>query len=1480
MSGKMVPKNPLYFDESGSKAPLPGTPSTGRQAYDWYQEHIGQPVAGTVLGMDPIGQVMHGEGNIGDVFDPVLNYGKALRSQFGGPPVQDWRETYHAVEAAKAQTPQWVQRTMEGAMGAHPAMGGVPRAFTPQEFAKKAMEPSLAPQTMPRPATLAETSIREILNNASRSDRGPNSLPTGQPARPANYPGAYSEAPGPSLAPAPRNLRTTAATGLPYKAAPEDLAASESRFQAKPEAQQSAFEVKPKVRQQLVQQPQAQQKVTGDNVTQLRQKEAANRRIGSREEKTLQAWRQEKQHYQNEIIRLQAYEDTPEREKALQEVYKKRDKAADKVWNQLYSKGDVVKFKQKEQQPQARDMRASGVETRKRMIDIAKREHELAKQTAEALPPRERQLALKNAAKEFQDSVEKVAQHGVNPNKGSKYNWDFIADHTYGKKWADLTTEEQNKLKIAQYNTVNNAKRRGGPAGEKPLGRPPGTGKDRLVPGVGRVKQLSQEQQSLAKASPEKIAIYKAQSDRLLRDVVTKDTGKDIETSLEQVRTHKVLPGPMRNYLGKLHNYLFRPAPDSGSANSIVNSYRRITGDKFNVPVPIKDLYQAYLDRTKEGTTKDFVSNKHEQFAVKDFETFKKHLYTFGKRIDESYGNEIPNHAAPWIIDGDKAILSPYVPGMEEARAEALPLDTGVQTPAPKAKPLIPDIPTGRIPGETGYKVRYKGTESGTPFQPVQASGRRNLPPGQPPGGPAQPPQNPRGRRNLVNPDIQRNRWMRTWKEIEKVVSPASVSENQQGLGAPSRAAERIIRSVEGEGRRQVAQNIHSFDPYFKEIAKLDPAQRLDFVDYVQGGPSKLPDPALKALADNLKRIYQGYEAELRALPRYQSQTFIQDYLPQMWKKHLEANKIISAHTFTEERGIPTYKEGIARGLEPITLDPIDMTMRYMESMRRFLDRQYIIRQGVDAGYIKMLVGPVKKIPVGARIISGARSSAGFALYANEDFARVMDNYLSKGFRGNQEIGGVYNGLLRMTNGATAIQLGMSAFHTLTMTKEAYLAALADGIKQGVKGNMGSAAKKFASSPAAAVTFYLKGRKLVDAYLADRPTGNTTLNQIADLAGRSNVKLGELDEIYRASALGGYWQTIRRGLAGTELRNIGQGLKSAPFSTVGQVAGRLIETVAQPLFYHYIPRLKAGVFMERMADYLKDNPTASPSEQIAHAQRIADVVDDQFGELVQNNLFWDAHLKQTANLLLTSTGWTLGTMRLFGQGATDLLRSVGKVATTGKRQPLTDRGAYVIATTIGVSALNALYQALKTGTSPQGTTDLVAPKTGGRTATGDEERAILPGYEKDLMGWWHDPQGEAFNKLGALPKLAYEEFTNKDWRQDPIRDPNQTSIAQMLQSVGHALSAVEPLSLKEPYGVTPHSNLNWFERHSGVRPAGGWVTNPARSEAMQKYYGEKATTRKSRHEAIDKARRGMKWEDFPSTKPAKKSTGMRWDELR
>ena len=266
-----------------------------------------------------------------------------------------------------------------------------------------------------------------------------------------------------------------------------------------------------------------------------------------------------------------------------------------------------------------------------------------------------------------------------------------------------------------------------------------------------------------------------------------------------------------------------------------------------------------------------------------------------------------------------------------------------------------------------------------------------------------------------------------------------------------------------------------------------------------------------------------------------------------------------------------------------------------------------------------------------------------------------------------------------------------------------------------------------------------------------------------------------------------------------------------------------------------------------MSDWLRQNPAATDAEVAAARKHYVNIVDDRFGEMNMDNVFWHKYLKQASSLFLRAQGWDIGLVRQAGGGVLDAGEII-KSLVTGKKfdKKLLDRPAF-LASVIGTMALtSAAYQYMKTGKAPDEMLDYFAPKTGGVNMQGKPERTMLPlaahGRELVHMAAPIVSEGafgsdspfsgiaqEASNKIASLPRNIYQAYTNEDFSGKMIGDDTGKSgwLGSVPARVGHVAAGFEPFGLTGQSDKIKGSNLNGVERMLlGMRPAGMEISDP------------------------------------------------------
>ena len=695
-------------------------------------------------------------------------------------------------------------------------------------------------------------------------------------------------------------------------------------------------------------------------------------------------------------------------------------------------------------------------------------------------------------------------------------------------------------------------------------------------------------------------------------------------------------------------------------------------------------------------------------------------------------------------------------------------------------------------------------------------------------------------------------------KGAEKILAPELVDKQAVPIRAgrntnflkPSEEAASHIRAAGGEAARDTEISREALDAHRRLVNTMNDADRLDFIQYVEGRSTgaALRNPQAQQLADTLKQAMDLRKQKLAQLPSTAKMGFVEDYFPHIWADPQQAMQIIRGVSregrggFTKERSIPTIADGLAVGLQPRTLDPIETAMQYIENADRYIALNHVFDESRSLGLIRYALPG--KAPDGWVKLQGRLGyhRGNMEPYAPEGYARVYNNFVSKGVTGDFKA--PYEALQHASNTLTALELSFSGYHAFTMANEAMINSLANSLGAAKNLRFGEAGKRAVGSLFAPATRWRTGKKLEQVYLGSTP-GSQQMRQIADLlteaGGRVRSFRQSLD--YQYSGAGSYFKAFKQGALKTQLLadaqkvqgEFGKGVGAGSLQlakTVGKQIGRTMDSFAQPLFEVYIPRLKNGAFYDNMARWLAEHPGASHAEQVAGARKVWDSIDNRFGEMVQDNIFWNRALKQGSMLAMRSYSWNLGTVREIGGGARDILS-----------REWTQKTEYVLAMALQYGLMSAAYQYLKTGEPPKDMQDLIAPRTGGVTIAGREpvpERITPPGYMKDVFGWYGDPWQEAKNKLSTGVRLPFEMIENKDWRGAPIAPPADPD-ANWMQNVppwmvamfGHVVEAATPISAGPLVKGQPEgSGLGRFEGMMGVRPAGMKYTAPTALEEM------------------------------------------------
>jgi len=701
-------------------------------------------------------------------------------------------------------------------------------------------------------------------------------------------------------------------------------------------------------------------------------------------------------------------------------------------------------------------------------------------------------------------------------------------------------------------------------------------------------------------------------------------------------------------------------------------------------------------------------------------------------------------------------------------------------------------------------------------------------------------------------------------RAVQHILAPATA-----GVG---REAAAVMRKTGAQGDLLTAQATHDLMSSVRVADKLPVEQQRALVDYIEkrSTGATIADPALQGAADNIRDVFDRYRNRIAESLGEEGPTFIDDYYTHMWKEspqavgsRMQMSRQGSGRNL-KARSIPTLAEGIEAGLTPVYENPVEATMAYAQNMSKYIATVDTLKELDSLGLAKWY--DVGKAPEGYVALKGIHTTKpgqmifqdgelvanrlGKQRYAPADAARVYNNWISKGLE-TGDAGPLFEGARKVSNGMVMLKLGLSAFHAFTMVHEGVISATAQGIKAASAGRPLAAAKAFAGAYASPVSMYARGSRMTKELLGGGPKAYEGVNKAyVEAGGRTHM-----DTLYRARASGSFYNSLAKGTFKTDVKKAFKRIAGNNPSLVDRGMGiidlgaNLIQSFSAPLFEHYIPRLKQGAFAQTMEDWMAANPSATAAEVNEAASLINRSIDNRFGEMAWDNLFWHRELKQASQMLLLSPSWNVGTINEIGGGIVDVLGPSAKGLLAGKG--VTDRTAYVAALAVQVAILNGVMTYLKTGKAPDEARDFMAYETGGVDATsGQPERALTPGYQKDVYAFTHDFPNhigqEVKNKLNVAPKAAVELLTNKDFRGLPIRPADgavvQPGDAGLPEYMLELMSPISVSALRK--GQKDGSNISLGEQLLAIRAAPSYLQAPERQHLFKQAKNRKDWNRK------------------------------------
>ncbi len=628
------------------------------------------------------------------------------------------------------------------------------------------------------------------------------------------------------------------------------------------------------------------------------------------------------------------------------------------------------------------------------------------------------------------------------------------------------------------------------------------------------------------------------------------------------------------------------------------------------------------------------------------------------------------------------------------------------------------------------------------------------------------------------------------------------------------RAAQSMTANL-GVMQRNIDMAVDTMKAAKKKFDKYSSDKCLEFIDNMErGNPQSTPE--LQYISDALRKVLDDGRESVRRLGTGKLENFIENYFPHIWDNPEKASQVFDNLTrrplegqksFLNKRSIEFTKDGVEMGLTPISWNPVVLVLTKIREMERYVMAHRTINELKAEGYIKFVRfgkdRPAGFVSIDDRVGTVMNMNQETHMlelfghyYAEENAARILNNFLSKGLRGNQ----VYDLYRGLGNSLTQFQLGLSAFHLGFTSFDAAISKQAIGWEYLLHGRVKQALKSFAEIPISPITTAINGDKLYKAWFG-RPS-TPEMQMMADIMAQAGGR-AKMDEFYQNK----FYDRI--------IENI----RNQRYLTAGmQVPLHILELVSKPIMNYIVPRQKMGVFMDMVRYEMTLNPNMTLEQLRDRMQYAWRNVDDRMGQLVYDNLFWNHTVKDIAMGSTRSVGWNLGTFRNIGGALKEAFMFLNDILTI--RFPShTHKLAYFLSLVTTTMLCSALFQYLSTGKKPEELKDYFFPKDGGVDKNGDDTRVSMPTYVKDLYHYKTNPIKTLVDKLNPVNGLFVQMANNKDYYGNKIINEDDSNWQKALETLSYFGDQLKPFGFrnfeKNKYGDATSKILPFF----GITPA-------------------------------------------------------------
>lgn len=550
---------------------------------------------------------------------------------------------------------------------------------------------------------------------------------------------------------------------------------------------------------------------------------------------------------------------------------------------------------------------------------------------------------------------------------------------------------------------------------------------------------------------------------------------------------------------------------------------------------------------------------------------------------------------------------------------------------------------------------------------------------------------------------------------------------------------------------------------------------------------------------------------------------------------------------FIKDRSFDLYEQAIEAGHKPKFTNPEDIMLARQHASDVAEMRIQSLRDLETYGMAKKITDKDKARPEDFPSTEW-RSPTGEKYWVHNNASAVLHNaFNTKSLWNMRGIGGdAFRGAMALKNTIVPIKLAFSLFHPLHVLTIDNATGMVRASKELLSGKLNPAQWMAQMGQAAIYKGIIdnprSGNRILKAYQGKiKDADITAVDRQALQYMAEGGMIPEMSSQYKTGAIKNFKDAVQKRSA--------TALFHAPLAA--------INLLQKPMFEIWIPSLKIASYLKDVQTALKTAPELieKPMERQLAFRRIAKSIDNRYGEMAYNTLFWNRWVKDLAVANTLSLGWQMGFIREYGGGMLDLGQFAKGGMTQKVKTGMLDRPLFVTFYTAQALAYGGLMTWALSGQTPTSLLDYIYPKNGEKNKDDSDQRVSTMFYPREFMAIYKHMENEgvvsglghlAASKASGVVGLANEWASGVNAFGQEIADPDAPMYKQMEQKLAYTLSDLTPISIGAIQEQASENPLKTGVMNvAGFSPAPKYITeSPTQGEIKRlylKYYAPKQT---------------------------------------